>query len=164
MITHNDSCLTDIITNDDDEHSQEYVPRRPPMTANESLVTEEKEEEQTTEAENKNAKTVSPPKPPVKQSTYKQLKLDQFLKVVQPKEAVDTYVDDESDSSHGSLPQTETKTDDNDEAHLQLRRITRDTRLHSTSQLNIDPIPRENDETSNEPDGTYSRLTYRLSQ
>jgi hypothetical protein len=124
MITNDDSCTADIITNDDDERSQEYVPRRRISTINESL----KEEE-----ENQTIPLSLSPKISLKQTIFKQLKLDQFLKVV---ETSPTASNEEKSLSHSEL--------NNDDIHTQTRRITRHTRLHSTSKSEIDPIKIEN--------------------
>ncbi|CAF0995130.1 unnamed protein product [Adineta steineri] len=154
MITHNDSCAMDVITNGgDDEHSQEYKPRRPKPIINESIKEEIEEEQE----ENKNIDPViSPPKIPIKQTTLKQLKLDQFLKVVQPP-AIDSFNDVKSEANHVLPSDLEAKNDDdNDDIHLQTRRITRNTRLHSTSETDL--IKNENttsSETSNQSDRTY---------
>ncbi|CAF0824535.1 unnamed protein product [Adineta steineri] len=160
MITHNDSCAMDVITNGgDDEHSQEYKPRRPKPIINESI----KEEIEEQEEENKNIDPViSPPKIPIKQTTLKQLKLDQFLKVVQPP-TIDSFNDVKSESNHVLPSDLETKNDDdNDDIHLQTRRITRNTRLHSTSETDL--IKNENttsSETSNQSDLNQPKLLVR---
>jgi len=122
MITHDDSCTSELITNDDDEHSQEYVPRRRISTINESIKEEDEEE-------NKTIPISSSPKGSLKQPMFKQLKLDQFLKVVQPKENSEM---------------------NSDEIYAQTRRITRNTRLHSTSKSETDL-----NGIQNKPDRTY---------
>jgi hypothetical protein len=151
MITHDDSCTTDIITNDNDEHSQEYKPRRPKLIINESIKEEEEGEE-----ENIIIPRIPSPKLPIKLSTFKQLKLDQFLKVVQP--VVNPSLDQRSESNHIPLSNSDIQNDNNNEVHIETRRITRNTRLHSTSTSETDPIKTDNkisSETSNKSDGTY---------
>ena len=69
-----------IITNGDDEHSQEYISRRRPSNIDESTKEEEEEEEM--------IPVSSPPKPSSKQPTFKQLTIDQFLKKIPPTSSV----------------------------------------------------------------------------
>jgi hypothetical protein len=145
MITHDDSCTTDIITNEDDEHSQEYVPRRRISIINESIKEEEEEE-------NKTIPISSSPKVSLKQPMFKQLKLDQFLKVVQPMENLSNEEKSQSDLSNAEIKNEEM---DDDEIHAQTRRITRNTRLHSTSKSETDPVKIENGISSDQPERTY---------
>ncbi len=145
MITHDDSCTTDLITNEDDEHSQEYVPRRRISTINESIKEEEEEE-------NKTIPISSSPKVSLKQPMFKQLKLDQFLKVVQPTENLSNEEKSQSDLSNAEIKNEEM---DDDEIHAQTRRITRNTRLHSTSKSEPDPVKIENGISSDQPECTY---------
>jgi hypothetical protein len=158
LITHDDSCVTDIITNDDDddEHSQVYVPRRRISTINESIK-EEQEQEQ--EEENKIIiPKSSSPKLSLKQPILKQLKLDQFLKVVQPTE--NSLMDEKPKlDQNGDIK----NDNNNEEIYPHIRRINRHTRLHSTSKSEADPIKTENEipaDTSNKPDCTYLNLSY----
>ncbi|CAF4216615.1 unnamed protein product, partial [Rotaria magnacalcarata] len=98
IITHDDSCIADKTIDDNDEHSQEYKPRRPLSIRNES-----------TEEETSAPVVLSPEilfKPPI----LKQLKLDQFLKVIPPE--VDPLANEEP----------ETKNENSEEIHLQSRR------------------------------------------
>ncbi|CAF1355379.1 unnamed protein product, partial [Adineta ricciae] len=170
MITHNDSYSADIIANDVDEHSQEYKPRRSKMVASEPVIKEDDIEEEEGEEkdsatatvmqeETKTAPVESSPKPPAKQSAYKQLKLDQFIKIASVKEtpvSVKASTDEKPESNnHVPYPETEAKTDSNDEVQSETRRITRNTRLHSTSKSEAEPVKLEENvatETSTKPD------------
>lgn len=127
IVTNEDSCATDIVTNDDDERSQEYVPRRRISTINES--TKEKEFQE----ENGSIPLSSSPKVSVNEPVFKQLKLDQFLKVAQPN---GTAASDNTNHGHSESM--------NEDIHAHTRRITRHTRLHSSSQFEADPIRPEN--------------------
>ncbi len=129
MITNDDSCTADIIANYDDEHSQEYVPRRISII-NEPIKEIEGEEE------NQTIPLSLSPKISLKQPIFKQLKLDQFLKVVETSPTVSN-----EETSQTNLSHSETN---NDVTPTQTRRITRHTRLHSTSQSDTDPIKIEN--------------------
>lgn len=122
MITNEDSCTNEFIYKDDDERSQEYIPRRRISMINELIKekTIEEEEEEDTET----VPVSSSPKVTIRQPVFKQLKLDQFL---QPDA---TLTSDETNHC-----QTESN---NDDEHLHTRRITRHTRLHSTSQPEIE--------------------------
>jgi hypothetical protein len=136
LITHDDSCATDVITNDDDddEHSQEYKPRRNISIINESMKEDEEEEEDQT------IQISSSPKILLKQPTFKQLKLDQFLKVVQST-VVDPLPssDEKSESNHSfiSCPENNNEATNseiqNDYIQPEIRRINRNTRLQSTT-------------------------------
>jgi hypothetical protein len=117
-----------IITNNDDEHSQEYVSRRRISTINESIKEEEEEEE------NKTIPKSSSPKLSLNQPTFKQLKLDQFLKVVQPIE----------NSTNEDISQLNSEIN-NEDIYAKTRRITRNTRLHSTSKSETDLVKIENE-------------------
>ena len=94
IITHDDSTARE----DNDEHSQEYISRRRISTIDESEH-EAKEEIPVVPV----VVVPSPPKPPPKQTTFKQLKLDQFLKVVRPSSAdVSSSFDDTLKSTSAS--------------------------------------------------------------
>lgn len=115
IITNEDSWTNEFIYKDDDDRSQEYIPRRRISTINESI------KEKIIEEEGEDTETIpvsSSPKVTIRQPVFKQLKLDQFL---QPDE-----------TNHC---QTESN---NDDEHVHTRRITRHTRLHSTSQTEIE--------------------------
>ena len=130
MMTNDDSCTADIIANYDDEHSQEYVPRRRISIINEPIKETEGEEE------NQTIPLSLSPKVSLKQPVFKQLKLDQFLKVVQTSPTVSNEDKSQINHSHSET--------NNDITPTQTRRITRQTRLHSTSQSDTDPIKIEN--------------------
>ena len=70
--SNDDRCTADLISHDDDEHSQEYVPRRRTSIINGPIKEEDEEEGNPPDS-------LSP-----KLSKFKQLKLDQFLKFTQP--------------------------------------------------------------------------------
>ena len=128
IITNEDSYTSEFIIKDDDERSQEYVPRRRISTINESI----KEEPESIPVS-------SSPKVPVKPSIFKQLKLDQFLKVVQS-DPVDT-----SEETNQHPPEL-----NHDDSQVHTRRTTRHTRLHSTSPSEIDPLKIETKISSSE--------------
>ena len=172
MITHNDSYSTDIISNDVDEHSQEYKPRRSKMVASEPVIREDEVEEEGEEKDSatatviqeeiKSAPVGSSPKPPAKQSAYKQLKLDQFIKIASAKEtptSAEASTDEKpASNNHVPYPETEAITDINDEVQSETRRITRNTRLHSTSKSEAEPVKLEENvttETAAKPDRMY---------
>lgn len=145
MITHDDSSIGDIITNDDDdERSQEYVSRRRIPIIDESIKEEPEPEqeakEEEEEEENKTIPISSSPKVSVKQPILKQLKLDQFLKVVQT-------IDEEKLSLNLEIKNEEIN---NDDIYAQTRRITRNTRLHSTSKSEAEPIKIETESIKTE--------------
>ncbi|CAF4226030.1 unnamed protein product [Rotaria socialis] len=125
IITHDDSCIADKTIDDNDEHSQEYKPRRPVSIINEST------EEETS------APVVPSPKIPIKPPILKQLKLDQFLKAIPPE--ADSLANEE----------LEIKSENSEEIHLQSRRISRNTRLNSASKFE------NSSESSNKPDRMY---------
>ncbi|CAF4341813.1 unnamed protein product, partial [Rotaria magnacalcarata] len=135
IITHDDSCIADKTVDDNDEHSQEYKPRRPV-----SIIYESTEEETS-------APVVPSPKIAVKPPILKQLKLDQFLTVIPPE--VDPLANEEPDI----------KSENSEEIHLQSRRISRNTRLNSTSKFE------NSSESSNKPDPNYQdSLTRQISE
>jgi hypothetical protein len=125
-----------MITNEDDEHSQEYVPRRRISTINESIKEEREEEKE----ENQTIPLSLSPKVSLKQQIFKQLKLDQFLKIFQPSTTTSNEETSQTNLSHSEL--------NNDDSNTQTRRITRHTRLHSTSKSETDPIKIENEISS----------------
>ena len=139
ITVNDDSCTTDIITNDDDEHSQEYISRRRISTIDESMKEEEEEE---------TIQISSSPKILLKQPIFKQLKLDQFLKVVQSTDVDPSpSIDEKSESNHSfvSCPENDNEETNleikNDNIQPEIRRITRHTRLQSTtSQSETDII------------------------
>lgn len=117
MITHEDSLSQDpTINDDDDEHSQEYVPRRRISTIE----------------ENKDEKIPTPPSPPknvtTKDPILKQSKLDRFLKVVRP--------DVEDSTKTPEKKSTNTENDRPTEIILTPRR-----RLNKLTQLQTENDP-----------------------
>lgn len=141
MMSNEDSYTNEFIYKDDDERSQEYVPRRR-ISIIDKTIEEEPEPEPTLVS--------SSPKVSIKSTVFKQLKLDQFLKVVQSDPILT------SEETNQCPP--ELNTDDN---HVHTRRITRHTRLHSTSPSDIDPLKIETKLSSNElnPDESNSLLS-----
>lgn len=155
IITNEDSCTTrDTITNDDDDHSQEYVARRPVSLVDET----NKDEEKMIEPEIEKA-LVTPTSPilsiaktPSKTSNYKQLKLDQFLKIHRPvtsiNEALDTLNETSklspisisvSDLDKERIIQNQKVTNETQEVSDEIRKINRNTRLQSeTDQISTD--------------------------
>ncbi|CAF0751279.1 unnamed protein product [Rotaria sp. Silwood1] len=143
IITNDDSCTIDTTINDIDEHSQEYKPRRQFSIIHETIEQEE----------NKSISPTPSLKLTLKQSTFKQLQLDQFLKVIQPDGNLLT--NEESKINHISHSNIETKNENDEEIHLPSRRINRNTRLNSTSKIDTDLIIKSNEnssETLNKPD------------
>ena len=147
IITHDDSTARE---DNDDEHSQEYISRRRISTIDESEH-EPKEEIPVVPT----VVVPSPPKPPPKQTTFKQLKLDQFLKVVRP-DASSSF-DETLKSTSASVPGPEKSSseaefesaNENDEQNpSDARQITR-------SPSEDESVPGTNDTSSapfNEPD------------
>ncbi|CAF3643481.1 unnamed protein product [Rotaria sordida] len=172
IITNDDSCTIDTIINDIDEHSQEYKPRRQFSIINETTKEQEQEQEQEREPEqeqkqeqkqeqeqeqkqeeDKSIPLIPSPKLILKHPTLKQLKLDQFLKLIQPEGNLST--NEEPKTNHTSHSNLENKNENNEEIHLHSRRITRNTRLNSTSKLDNDLVIVSNEnssETLNKPD------------
>ena len=111
---------TTIINNEDDEHSHEYQPHEKLLIMNQ-LLSNENEDDQTTSI-------IPSPRVTVTQPILKQLKIDQYLQVSQSK-------DNESklNSQQNSYFNSE-KINNNE---MSTRRITRNTRLNSTSKSEI---------------------------
>lgn len=162
------------VVNNDDEHSQEYIARRRDSIANESTKEEEDEEQQEQKAEvetEKKEKTPpsSPNKSPVKQPTFKQLTLDQFLKKIpnnspvsdKPKNEIkvenktDTVVIDTNEIK------TEAKDNNNDANDEELLLSKRSRKLSNTSHMSKSEtdltkiINGESTETTKKPNCKY---------
>jgi hypothetical protein len=174
IMTNEDSCAHDSNIPNDDEHSQEYISRRRVSTIDESNKEEEEEgggggegegegEQQSLRQENienehdKNEEeitkqdiplpSVSSPKSAVKEPTFKQLKLDQFLKSVRPVATNDSISTDNEQqlSNHQQISISNDKeentmidcsnVDHQEMTPRNLRRITRNTRFQSNSDL-----------------------------
>ena len=123
IISNEDSYINEFIIKDDDERSQEYISRRRISTINES------NKEKTIEEESETIPVAIQP------TVFKQLKLDQFLKVVQSDPIVTS---EETNQCHPEL--------NNDDSQLHTRRITRHSRLHSTSPSEIETKPELNND------------------
>ncbi|CAF1143595.1 unnamed protein product [Rotaria sp. Silwood1] len=127
----------------EDEHSQEYIARRRDSAINESTKEDEdEEEEEVVEKEKEKEKTppLSPTKLSIKQPTFKQLTLDQFLKKLPTNSSViekskqETNIDINSEKNHNNQTdetKLELKNDNNEEISL----VKRTKRLSNSSHI-----------------------------
>ena len=138
IISHDDtSTKATSMNNNENEHSQEYQSRLHESTKGED-------------------KTMTSPRITLKQPALKQLKLHQFLETSQLTDNLP--VDDKLKLNHPSHTNSEAKHENSDHIYAQSRRITRFTRLNSTSKSEVDLITTSNEMTSeilNRSDCTY---------
>ncbi|CAF1051676.1 unnamed protein product [Rotaria sordida] len=146
-----------IITNDD-EHSQEYIARRRDSIINEPTKEdddkegddEEEEQEEVVEKEEEKIPPSSPTKLSIKQPTFKQLTIDQFLKKIPTtnssvieKSKQETNIDINSEKNHNKTNEiiSEIKNDDHEEfpSFKQTKRLSNSSHI-SKSETDLNKI------------------------
>jgi hypothetical protein len=148
-----------VITNDDNEHSQEYIARRQPSNLDES--TKEEEEEEMVPAP-------SPPKPTSKQPTFKQLTIDHFMKKIPSdspiveKSKPETVFEISPVNNNNEETVSEVKNDNTEEFHLP-RRTKRLSNTSHISKSEADLVKMANGTSSESLRKPYRKYIFRKS-
>ncbi|CAF3981088.1 unnamed protein product [Rotaria sp. Silwood2] len=131
------------VINNHDEHSQEYIARRRDSIINESTKEDEGEEEEEDEEADKEKERTPPSSPTklsVKQPTFKQLTLDQFLKKLPTNSSViekskqETNIDINSEKTHNNNTD-ETNSDIKNDDHEEFSSSKQTKRLSNSSHI-----------------------------